>query len=63
MTTLTQEHAILAWNNCNEALNALTALRVTYKHGVKIEPFDLDITLRANDGETSESRKFSLTWA
>src|ERR1039458_10134323 len=22
-----------------------------------------DITLRANDGETSESRKFSLTWA
>ena len=22
-----------------------------------------DSTLRANDGETSESRKFSLTWA
>ena len=43
MTTPTQEHAILAWNNCNEALDALTALRVTYKHGVKIEPYDLDI--------------------
>jgi hypothetical protein len=43
MTTPTQEQAILAWNNCNEALDALTALRVTYKHGVKIEPFDLDI--------------------
>ena len=23
----------------------------------------IDVALRANDGETSESRKFSLTWA
>jgi hypothetical protein len=30
---------------------------------VKLTKSVVDAPLRANDGETSESRKFSLTWA